>query len=162
MAQARECSETAIEASRLVEKLHPLVLEPAIVCAPGVLLVHRLVAHHRVRAEQAQEAELGESAEDQANIIARISQPIVRDEMVKMLGRGEIDQKSAQAAAWNLENGLTWQQLAAKVGVKHLNGSVEPYFTTIHLERALGVTRAAQKAVESSKESKPIESLAKE
>jgi hypothetical protein len=83
-------------------------------------------------------------------------------EVIKLLVKGKIDQHSAQAACWHLQNGLSWEALATKIGVKHLNGSVEPYFSTIHLERALAVTRAAQKAVESSKESKPVESLAKE
>ena len=83
-------------------------------------------------------------------------------EVLKLMVKGKIDQHSAQAACWHLQNGLSWEELATKIGVKHLNGSVEPYFSTINLERALAVTRAAQKAVESSKESKPIESLAKE
>ncbi len=75
-------------------------------------------------------------------------------EMVKMLVRGEIDQHSAQAAVWNLENGLTWEELARKVGVKHLNGSVEPYFTAAHLQRAFAATKIAEaRAEKASKQS---------
>jgi hypothetical protein len=50
-------------------------------------------------------------------------------EICKLVGTGRIDQTSAQAAAWHLANGLSWNELAAKVGRKHLNGAVDPYFT---------------------------------
>jgi hypothetical protein len=76
--------------------------------------------------------------------------------------KGKLDQHSAQAACWHLQNGLSWEELATKIGVKHLNGTVEAYFTPAHLERALVATRAAQKQIESNKSSKSIESLAKE
>jgi hypothetical protein len=64
-------------------------------------------------------------------------------ELVQMLGRGELDQRAAQAAAWHLANDLSWNELAAKVGFKHLNGATEPYFSTKELERA---QRAASQA----------------
>ncbi len=72
-------------------------------------------------------------------------------EVCEMLGRGELDQKSAQAAAWHLSDSLTWQELAAKVGAKHLNGSIELWFTPSQLQvamQAVGVahTRAAEEA----------------
>ena len=78
MAQARHRLE-APQARRLVEEFHPLVFERAIIGAPGVPLVHHLVAHYRFRAEQAQEAELREPAEEQADVIAGIGQPIERE-----------------------------------------------------------------------------------
>jgi hypothetical protein len=83
-------------------------------------------------------------------------------EVLKLMVKGKLDQHSAQAACWHLQNGLAWEELATKIGVKHLNGTVEAYFTPAHLERALAATRAAQKQIESQRESKPIESLAKE
>lgn len=64
-------------------------------------------------------------------------------EMVKMLGRGELDQRSAQAAAWHLANGMSWSELAQKIGAKHLNGTTEPYFTTAQLETAVAIVREA-------------------
>jgi hypothetical protein len=57
-------------------------------------------------------------------------------EIVSLLGRGEIDQPAAQAAAWHLTDGLSWQQLGKKIGIKHLAGGSEPYFTTGQIERA--------------------------
>jgi hypothetical protein len=74
-------------------------------------------------------------------------------EVVKMLARGEIDQHSAQAAVWNLENGLSWQELAQKIGVKHLNGTIEPYFSPAHLRRALAAAKVAESRAEKSSES---------
>jgi hypothetical protein len=57
-------------------------------------------------------------------------------DVVSQLGRGELDQKSAQAAAWHLASGLSWKQLAAKIGVRHIGGRTEPFFTAAHLQRA--------------------------
>jgi hypothetical protein len=76
-------------------------------------------------------------------------------ELMKMLVRGEIDQHSAQAAAWHLQNGLSWEELARKVGAKHLNGSVEPYFTTDQLQLALAATNAAVQRAEKASREKP-------
>lgn len=74
--------------------------------------------------------------------------------VVQMLARGEIDQRSAQAAAWHLENGMSWQELAAKVGAKHLNGTVEPYFTPSQMELAMRITKEAARRVEANKDLK--------
>ena len=75
-------------------------------------------------------------------------------EVIKLLVKGKLDQHSAQAAAWHLQNGLGWDELAKKIGVKHLNGSVEPYFTAAHLQRALAATRIAEELVEKSQQSR--------
>ena len=64
-------------------------------------------------------------------------------EMCKMLGRGEIDQVSAQAAAWHLSDGLTWDQLAQKVKIRHLNGQTEMYFSPSQLQQAMQAVCAA-------------------
>ena len=64
-------------------------------------------------------------------------------EMCKMLGRGEIDQVSAQAAAWHLSDGLTWDQLAQKVKIRHLNGQTEMYFSPSQLQQAMQAVRTA-------------------
>ncbi len=57
-------------------------------------------------------------------------------ELCKMVGRGEIPQNAAQAAAWHMANGLSWQELLHKDRVKHLNGSSEKYFTYAEIELA--------------------------
>ena len=64
-------------------------------------------------------------------------------EVCKMLVRGEIDQASAQAAAWHLQDGLTWQQLAAKEKVHLSNGYVEMYFNRNNIALAMKATSVA-------------------
>ena len=65
-----------------------------------------------------------------------------------MLGNGEVDQVSAQAAAWHLTDGLTAQQLASKVKTKHLNGSVEMYFSQSQMQRASKIIAVAKQRAE--------------
>ena len=50
-------------------------------------------------------------------------------ELCKMVGRFEIAQNSAQAAAWHLSSGLSWEELAMKDRVRLLNGYTEKFFT---------------------------------
>jgi hypothetical protein len=65
----------------------------------------------------------------------------------KMLSRGEISQNVAQATAWHLANGLTWDQLAAKVRIKHLDGSTEMYFSPGELTAArLSASESSRRA----------------
>ena len=66
-------------------------------------------------------------------------------ELCKMLGRRKIDQQSAQAAVWHLTDGLTWQELAQKVKIKHLNGTREMFFSgrdLLRAQRIVAVVRA--------------------
>ena len=65
-----------------------------------------------------------------------------------MLGRGELDQTTAQAAAWNLSDGLSWTELAQKVKVKHLNGSVKMYFSPQQIRNAIQAVQVAVNTVE--------------
>jgi hypothetical protein len=69
-------------------------------------------------------------------------------ELIKLMCAGRIDQRSAQAAAWHLQNGLSWEDLRRKVGIKHVNGLTEPYFTAAQLERAIDASRAAETLAE--------------
>ena len=54
-------------------------------------------------------------------------------EICKMLGEGKVDQKTAQAAAWNVANGLSWLQMAAKNRVQLSNGYTEKFFGRQHI-----------------------------
>lgn len=69
-------------------------------------------------------------------------------EVCKMLGYGSVDQLSAQAAAWNLTDGLAWNELAHKVKVKHLNGQIELYFSRQHVQRAIQIVVEASRRAE--------------
>ncbi|MEX2027790.1 MAG: hypothetical protein WEH44_10815, partial [Pirellulaceae bacterium] len=81
-------------------------------------------------------------------------------EVVKMLSRGEVDQHSAQAAAWHLGSGLSFEALAAKIGKKHLDGKVEPFFSPLHVRRAAMITRVAEERAEKVKSASPGEQAA--
>jgi hypothetical protein len=74
---------------------------------------------------------------------------VVRDpatmEAIRMLATGEIDQKDAQAAAWHLCNGLSWEELEKKIGRKHLTGQIDLFFTADHLARGKEIVKEAQK-----------------
>lgn len=83
-------------------------------------------------------------------------------EVIKLMLAGKIDQHSAQAAAWHLQNGLSWKELATKIGAKHLNGSVEPYFTSVHLQRALAATKEARRRAEAAESQPPATSIGQE
>lgn len=80
-------------------------------------------------------------------------------EMCRMLANDEITQPVAQAAAWNVANGLSWQQLLVKNRVERMDGSFERYFHPQHLRIAHQVTvAAAQRAVARAKWLKEQES----
>jgi hypothetical protein len=82
-------------------------------------------------------------------------------EVVTMLSRGEVDQHSAQAATWHLANGLSFEALAAKIGKKHLNGTVERYFSIAHVQRAVAIARVAEERAEKAQVKSPGEQTAK-
>jgi hypothetical protein len=63
--------------------------------------------------------------------------------VLESLGRGELSQKVAQAAAWHIANGLTWEKLAAEK-IDHAGGIPdEPYFSQAELLAAHRVVAVA-------------------
>jgi hypothetical protein len=65
-------------------------------------------------------------------------------ELLIAMGKQGLSQRAAQAAAWHLANGLTWEQLANK-RIVHLNGTSEMWF---HPEEIQAGMRIAQTAVQ--------------
>jgi hypothetical protein len=63
-----------------------------------------------------------------------------------------------------LQNGLTWKELAGKIGAKHLDGRVERFFTSVQIEKAQAAvetgTQRAAKAAEQPAATSPGEELA--
>jgi hypothetical protein len=81
-------------------------------------------------------------------------------EICKMLGRGELPQNTAQAAAWHAANGLSWEELARKNRVKLMNGYTEKYFTPQEITTAMrAVGEAARRAEQTKKKVESSESL---
>ena len=65
--------------------------------------------------------------------------------VLESLGRGELSQKVAQAAAWHIASGLSWERLAAEM-IDHAGGVPdEPYFTPTELAAAHRVVAAAER-----------------
>ena len=72
-------------------------------------------------------------------------------EMCRMLANDEITQPVAQAAAWNVANGLTWQQLLVKNRVELSNGYFERYFHPMQVRYAQQVAVVSAQRAEARK-----------
>jgi hypothetical protein len=73
-------------------------------------------------------------------------------ELCKMLGRGEVPQNAAQAAAWHLANGLSWQELAVKDRYRsQFTGQSQRFFSPLEMELAMRIATAASARAESAK-----------
>jgi hypothetical protein len=71
-------------------------------------------------------------------------------ELMTSIGKGEVSQKVAQAAAWHIANGLTWEQLAAEK-IDHAGGDPdEPFFTPADLRAAFQVVAIVTKRAEAA------------
>ena len=74
-------------------------------------------------------------------------------EMMTMLANDEIAQPVAQAAAWNVTDDKSWQELSVMNRVESMNGYFERFFTRNHLLFAQQVvTVAGQRAIETAEE----------
>jgi hypothetical protein len=67
-------------------------------------------------------------------------------ELCKMLGRGELDQRAAQAATWHLNNDMSWQELAAKM-IQPALGEPFPYFNPQELQFGFKIAEHVAKVI---------------
>lgn len=65
-------------------------------------------------------------------------------ELCRMLGKGMMPQRVAQAAAWHLANDMSWQELAAKQ-LRFANGSRAPYFSPQEIRAGMQAAAVATK-----------------
>jgi hypothetical protein len=77
--------------------------------------------------------------------------------LIKRYARGDVNVKAAQAAAWHLENGMSWQQLASKK-ITHLLGPDQPYFNERELTVAVNLVRDATAKAKEAATFSPVES----
>jgi hypothetical protein len=76
-------------------------------------------------------------------------------ELLKAFGRGDLDQQAAQAAAWHLNNDMSWDELAAQKQGTTRSINRPPYFTSAQLKAATAYAGAAEaRAEEAAKEKK--------
>ena len=57
-------------------------------------------------------------------------------EMCRMLANDQVAQPVAQAAAWNVENNVSWNEMLVKNRVEHMDGTYERYFHPTQLKIA--------------------------
>jgi hypothetical protein len=74
--------------------------------------------------------------------IAAISDKPEVEALLVRYGKGDISAQVAQAAAWNLQNGMSWQELAAKE-LKDGRGLKSPYFSKKELAAAMKLAEGA-------------------
>ncbi|MBI1248725.1 hypothetical protein GC197_12900 [bacterium] len=75
-------------------------------------------------------------------------------EICAMMARGELNQRSAQAAAWHLNNGMSWQELANKQ-IEHLVTGPTPYFSRVELQIAYKASEIAKEQAKAREKLKP-------
>jgi hypothetical protein len=84
-------------------------------------------------------------------IEAFTKKPEIR-ELCRMLGTGKLDQRAAQVAAWHLNCGMSFQQLAAKK-YEYADGSSSPYFTPQQIQAGFQYASMAVKLAEQKSQS---------
>ena len=81
-------------------------------------------------------------------------------ELITIVGSGRIDQQAAQAAAWHLDDGMSWRELATKKIERAGGLGSAPYFSPVQLYRAqemvsVAVSRSRER--EDSNDPKPVD-----
>jgi len=74
--------------------------------------------------------------------------------MLSEFGSGRYDHQSAQAAAWHLADGMSWQELAAKE-IKRVGGAAYPYFSPNQLQAAAAIVAEATHIAQESESQSP-------
>jgi hypothetical protein len=80
-------------------------------------------------------------------------------EVCRMLGRKELGQPAAQAAAWHLANGMSWEKLAGLKRKIAMGRFVEPYFAAEQLAEGKKAVEAATELVNQRKKAPKADSL---
>ncbi len=89
---------------------------------------------------------LREPSSSKAYVLMPIEQWVDRPaviELVKALGRGELQHGAAQAAAWNLNSDIPWSELAAKKQGTVRNFVRPPYFTSHEIQAGMAYANEA-------------------
>ncbi len=82
-------------------------------------------------------------------------------EVIKGMGKGLYGHDAAQAACWHLQNGLSWEELAAKER-RQLLQPTRPYFSAAEMRQAVKIVEHVTKIVEEQGKPSKSESLATE
>jgi hypothetical protein len=80
-------------------------------------------------------------------------------EVIKGMGKGVYGHDAAQAACWHLQNGLSWEELAAKER-RQLLRPTQPYFNAAEMRQAVNIVEHVKKIVEEQGKASESDSLA--
>jgi hypothetical protein len=69
-------------------------------------------------------------------------------ELLAAFGRGELQHQAVQAAAWNLNSEVSWEQLAAKLQGTRRSTSRPPYFTRQEIQAGMAYANEAKRLAE--------------
>jgi hypothetical protein len=64
-------------------------------------------------------------------------------ELLKAFGKGGLNHQSVQAAAWHLNNDMSWNELAAKLQGTRRSPSRPPYFSRQHIQAGIAYANEA-------------------
>jgi hypothetical protein len=78
------------------------------------------------------------------------------NQLCRALGRGQVSQNIAQAAAWHIANDLSWQELASKPRVISEYTGIEYYFNPVEIQNALRLTSMVTIAAENAPQSESL------
>ncbi len=87
---------------------------------------------------------------------AHVKNPAVV-ELLKALGRGELNHDAAQAAAWNLNSEVSWDALAAKQTGTVRNINRQPYFTAAEIRTGMAYAQEATRRADEAAAEKAAE-----
>ena len=73
-------------------------------------------------------------------------------ELLKAFGRGELKHNAVQAAAWNLNSGRSWDQLASQLTGTRRSLNRAPYFTPAEIREGMTYANAATRLAEANAE----------
>ncbi len=80
--------------------------------------------------------------------LAEVNDSPVIEEFCKALGAGRVNQNTAQAAAWHVANGLTWEELVRKPRVISEYTGIEMFFSPFEVQAAMRLTALATQEAE--------------
>ncbi len=72
-------------------------------------------------------------------------------EIVAAYANGDLDPAAAQAAVWNVNSKVSWQELAAKLTGTVRHAVRNPYFTAAEIKNAMAIVSSAQSATAGKK-----------
>ena len=78
-------------------------------------------------------------------------------ELLKAVGRGELEHGAAQAAAWNLNSDVKWDALAAKQTGTVRNIHRSPYFSADQIRAGMAYAQEATRRAEEAEQAKEAE-----